>query len=91
MEKLIKRFEGIIDENYGETTNKPFNDTVSKCAEECRKIAIEFAKRTLESEIETDTKDEIQSNMNIAYKMLIVLLEKDGIRGFNTFINEYYE
>ena len=44
MEKLIKRFEDIIDQEFIYTLEYPDTHDATLCAEEAKKIAIEFGK-----------------------------------------------
>lgn len=95
MEELIKKFNiliasGITGDIFQEAE---ILDADTKCAEECKKIAIEFATSLMDMEItthragNTEGKSEVPSH----YRLMQGMLVANGEKMFNDFLKQYYE
>ena len=91
MEKLIERFKQLeAKAKYSSDASIAFNPGKLQ-AEECRSIAIDFAKYILNSEVTTTTcMLTSEKYYPKEYALMQGQLLKDGINMFNKFIEEYY-
>ena len=98
MNKLLDKFDDILNDSLIYWEEVDFEKHNRECVEECKKIAIEFAKSLMDSEVTEQRSGKIGQIGNTVnayvpseYALMKGELVRNGDKLFDKFIEENYE